>query len=96
MKNTHNPTMMIKSKFSNLVHKLIDYTYGCKRHSREFYEANRNRHNNPLTIEQKAELYDEIVKIHNECSEELRNYQYDRRLKNRVKKEREKRALILQ
>jgi len=91
MKNTHNPTMMIKSRFSNLVHKILEPNVEIKRCDRW-----RHRDKYKFTDEQKIEMFDEIMKIHNELSNELTNYQYDRRFKNWVKKERERRALILQ
>ncbi len=92
--NTHNPTMMIKSKFSNQIHKLVNRCYGVKRNSREFWECKRNEHNNPLTEKQKAELFDELMKIYNECSSELINYFQDRNYKKQVRKERQKKVLV--
>lgn len=97
MKNsTHNPTMMIKSKFSNQFHKIVNSCYGIKRNSREFWDCKRNERNNPLTEKQKAELFDEVMKIYNECSNELINYFEDRSYKKHVKKEREKKLLVTQ
>lgn len=73
----HNPTVMIKCKFSNIVHKLVDTNYGNKRS-----EAWKNK--KTLTNEEKVKLFDEIVKNHAECSKELAHFQYERREKRRV------------
>lgn len=73
----YNPTVMIKCKFSNIVHKLVDTNYGNKRS-----EAWKNK--KTLTNEEKVKLFDEIVKNHAECSKELAHFQYERREKRRV------------
>jgi hypothetical protein len=97
MKTTqYNPTMMIKSKFSNLIHRLVDPCFGIKKYSKEYWECINNQHRNPLTEKQKAEKYDEIMKIYHECSAELLNYRMDRNNKKRVKKLREKKILETQ
>lgn len=79
----YNPTMMIKSKFSNQVHKLLEPNMDVK-------TRDRWRHGNKykLTDNEKLEIFEKIVQLHKECSNELTNYQYDRREKNRVKKAR--------
>jgi hypothetical protein len=87
-KSSHNPTMMIKSKFSNQIHKLLDPCYGLKRGSREYWTAIHNRQKNPLTEKQKAEIFDQIEKIHKECSTELINYFIERKNKKIINKER--------
>lgn len=78
-KNSHNPTMMIKSKFSNDVHKVLEPNMEIKRRDRW-----RHRDNYKFTDEQKIAMFDEIIKLHNNCSNELTNYQFDRRQKKRV------------
>jgi hypothetical protein len=95
-KQFHNPTMMIKSKFSNLVHKIIDPCFGIKRYSREWWDMKYKQKNNPLTDKQKAEKYDEIMKVYNECSDELYNYFSKRSYNKAVQKEREKKNLVIQ
>jgi hypothetical protein len=97
MKNTqHNPTMMIKSKFSNLIHRLVDPCFGIKKHTKEYWECKNNERCNRLTEKQKAEKYDEIMKIYHECTLELLNYFTDRSYKKRVRKLREKKILETQ
>ena len=91
MKNTHNPTMMIKSKFSNLVHKILEPNIDIKGHERW-----RHRDKYKFTDEQKIAMFDEIKKVHDECSNELTNYQFDRRIKKHVRKLREEKVLITQ
>lgn len=86
----HNPTLMIKAKFSNLVHKLVNPAYGVKRYSSEYW----NRQRVQLTEKQKAEMFDQIMGIYKECSDELYNYFSDRSRKKRVNKEREARGWI--
>lgn len=82
MKNSaYNPTMMIKSKFSNQVHKLLEPNIDVKKcdrwrgHFRERYK---------LTDEEKIKIFNEIVKLHQECSNELTSYQFQRREKKRI------------
>lgn len=92
-KNTqHNPTMMIKSSFSNKIHKLLGECIEHKRYSREWWDCVREKRKTKLTDEDKVKLFDEIKKIYEESSQELRNYFQDRSLKKRVQKERVKRG----
>ena len=75
-------TEMIKSKFSNQIHKLLNPNPVPYRE--------RWKNKKPvLTQEEKAKLYDEIVKLDEEISNELRNYWWDRKFKNRVQRLRE-------
>lgn len=82
-KNMHNPTMMIKSKFSNQVHKLLEPNIEIKGSNRWKYPNGYK-----LTDKQKIEMFDMIVILHKNASEELTNYQYNRRQKRRVMKDR--------
>ena len=75
MKNSGKTTMMIKSKFSNQVHKLLEPNINLK--TRERWAVVRK--STPLTNEQKLELFDKIVALHNDTSSELTSYQYQRR-----------------
>lgn len=94
-KNTqHNPTMMIKSSFSNKIHKLLGECLEHKRHSREWWECVREKRKNKMTDEEKSKLFDEIMKIYNETSSELRNYQQDRSRKKMVQKKRDERGYV--
>jgi len=101
MKNTkHNPTMMIKSSFSNKIHKLMNKCYGIKKGTKEWYDC-RRQHNKSawsdwlkLTDQEKIELFDKIEAIYIETSQELTEYFQDRNLKKRVQKERVKRGYV--
>lgn len=75
--------MMIKSKFSNQVHKLLEPNINIKRRDRWRHLKNYN-----LTDKEKLEIFDKILELHQESSKELTNYQYDRREKKRVHKAR--------
>jgi polyhydroxyalkanoate synthesis regulator phasin len=91
MKNTkHNPTMMIKSSFSNKIHNLLGIKH--KKYSKEWYEDMKQRRE--LTHEEKSKLFDEIMRMYNETSEELINYRKDRRLKKCVNKKRVERGYV--
>ncbi len=99
MKNTkHNPTMMIKSAFSNKIHKLLNKCYGVKKGTKEWYDCRREHNLNAwsdflkLTDHEKIELFDKIEAIYVETSQELTNYFQDRGFKKRVEKERVKRG----
>lgn len=87
MKNKHNPTAMIKCKFSNDVHKLLEPNIDVKRNHRWKYSDKYK-----LTDTQKLEIFDKIIELHSQCSNELTNYQYDRREKRRIHKARVERG----
>jgi hypothetical protein len=75
-------TEMIKSKFSNQIHKLLNPNPVPNRE--------RWKHKKiELTQEEKANLYDEIVRLDSEISNELRSYWWDRKFKRKVQKLRE-------
>ena len=80
--NSNNPTTMIKSKFSNALHKILEPNIGVK--ARERWRLPKKK----LTDAEKLELFDKIVEAHNSCTAELTAYQYDRREKKRIKKAR--------
>ena len=89
MKQTkHNPTMIIKSKFSNQVHKILEPNFAVKKSERWMKKAV------PLTDAQKVEMFDKIEQLHKECSEELNNYFQERNKKKKVIKERIKRGVV--
>jgi hypothetical protein len=91
MKNTkHNPTMMIKSTFSNKLHKILGECIGYKPYSKEYWDCKREK--TKLTDEDKIKLFDEIKTIYEETSQELRNYFQDRKFKKRVEKQRVERG----
>lgn len=101
MKNTkHNPTMMIKSAFSNKIHKLINKCYGIKKGTKEWYNC-RKEHNQSawsdfrkLTDQEKIELFDKIEAIYIESSHELTSYYNDRNYKKYVNKKRDERGYV--
>jgi len=89
MKNNNNPTTMIKCKFSNAVHKILEPNIEIKRRDRW-----RHRNKYEFTDKEKLEMFDKIMKLHNECSNELTGYQYDRREKRRIHKDRVERGYV--
>ncbi len=101
MKNTkHNPTMMIKSAFSNKIHKLMNKCYGIKKGTKEWYDC-RKLHNQSawsdfrkLTDQEKIELFDKIEAIYVESSTELSNYNKDKNFKKHVNKKRAERGYV--
>lgn len=101
MKNTkHNPTMMIKSSFSNKIHKLINKCYGIKKGTKEWYDCRKEHNQNAwsdfrkLTDQEKIELFDKIEAIYVESSHELTSYYNDRNIKKYVNKKREERGYV--
>jgi len=84
-----NPTTAIKCKFSNAVHKMLEPNTDIKQRDRW-----RHRDKYKLTDKQKLEMFEEILKLHAECSKELTTYQYDRREKKRVQKARIARGYV--
>jgi hypothetical protein len=90
MKNTsYNPTMIIKSTFSNAVHKILEPNIDIKK-SERWRGQHRERYQ--LTNKQKIELFDKIVSLHHKSSNELTSYQFDRREKKRIHKARVERG----
>lgn len=80
----HNSATTIKCRFSNQVHKLIDPFYGVKRSERWKTKPTS------LTDKEKVELFDKLVALHRETSEELSACFYKRREKKRLAIAREK------
>lgn len=80
MKNS-NPGTAIKCKFSNEVHKILEPNINIP-------SSQRWRLRKELTDKQKLEMFEQIMKVHNECSTELTHYQYERREKKRIYKAR--------
>lgn len=88
-KQMHNPTMMIKSKFSNQVHRVLEPNIDVKNSERWKYGSRYK-----FTDAQKLEMFDKILKLHAECSEELTSYQRDRSAKKKLAKERAARGWV--
>jgi hypothetical protein len=84
-----NPTTAIKCKFSNAIHKLLEPNIDIKKSHRWKYSDKYK-----LSDKQKLEIFEEIQKLHTECSSELTAYQYDRREKKRVQKARIERGYV--
>lgn len=83
MKNSR--TQMIKAKFSNAVHALLNPN---PIKNRDKWRTKTT----PLTDAQKVALFDKIVALDNETSSELGSYWYNRREKKRRDIAREKRG----
>jgi hypothetical protein len=79
---TNTQTPMIKSTFSNLVHKLLNPN---PVKNRDKWRVKPEK----LTDQQKIELFDKIVEMDKKCTELLGSYWYDRRVKKCVLKKRE-------
>jgi hypothetical protein len=84
MKNS-NPGTAIKCKFSNAVHKILEPNINIP-------SSQRWRLRKELTTQQKLEMIEQIIKLHNECSSELTSYQYNKREKKRLYKARVERG----
>jgi len=82
-----NPTSIIKSKFSNQVHKLLEPNIGMKR-SERWKKVNVKKY----TDAEKVALFDQIDQLHKDTSAELTNYQFNRRMKKRIHAARVKRG----
>ena len=82
-KYNNNPTTSIKCKFSNAVHKLLEPNIEIKRRDRWSHQKNYE-----LSDKEKLDLFNKIVSLHTECSNELTGYQYERREKKRIHKDR--------
>lgn len=83
MKNTK--TEMIKAKFSNAVHKILNPN--PMKNSDKWRVKQQ-----PLTNEQKIAMFDQIALLDKEISWELGSYWYDRREKKRRDKARVERG----
>lgn len=87
MKNSskQNPTTMMKGRFSNQVHLLLEPDLNKKRFDRK---------KRTLTDAEKIQLFDKIQLLHDASSCELTNYQFKRRGKKHVERERIKRGYV--
>lgn len=85
----HNPTMMIKSKFSNQVHRILEPNIDIKKSNRWKYNLLYK-----FTDAQKIQMFDQILQLHAQSSEELSSYRTDRSRKKRVAKERAARGWV--
>ena len=86
--NSNNPTTMIKSKFSNELHKILEPNIGVK--ARDRWRLKKK----PLTDAEKLELFDKIVEAHANSTNELVSYLYQRREKKRIQKARVERGWV--
>jgi len=80
-----NPTASIKCKFSNEVHKILEPNIDMK-------ARDRWKNKKPFTDKEKLEMFDKILVLHSECSNELTAYQFDKREKKRIYKARVERG----
>ena len=82
-----NPTTAIKCKFSNAVHRLLEPNINIKKSQRwSKYDSYK------FTDKQKLEMFETIMKLHYECSNELTSYQFEKREKKRIHKARVERG----
>jgi hypothetical protein len=92
MKNiTNNPATSMKCRFSNQVHAILEPNLGVKR-SERWKKEYREKYN--FTDEQKLQMINEILKLHNELSSELVSYKFGRSRKKKVQKERAARGYV--
>jgi mevalonate pyrophosphate decarboxylase len=87
MKTVHNPKTMIKSKFSNQIHDIFQPEKIKK--SNAYKQWERKKRFEKMSDAQKAELFDKIYKLYEECSMELTNYLDEKRKRKQVKRLRE-------
>ncbi len=85
----HNPTTAIKCHFSNEVHKLLEPNINVKKRQRW-----QHKKITELTDAQKLEIFEKILILHQETSNELTSYQYNRRQKKRIEKARVERGYV--
>jgi hypothetical protein len=83
---------MIKSKFSNQVHAIIDSILTPEEQKLRYpywKVAKRAEKLKKMTDAEKLEIFNKILKVHDETSIELTNYLQDKRKKKQVQKLRE-------
>lgn len=74
----HNSVTTIKCKFSNEVHKMLEPNINVKKSQR--YRTKTKE----LTGQEKLDIFDKLVALHQECSAEISAALYKRREKKRV------------
>lgn len=82
-----NPTTMIKCAFSNAVHKLLEPNINIKKSQRWKFKDKYK-----LSNEEKLEIFDKVMNLHENSSYELNNYNNKKRTKKIVNKLREERG----
>lgn len=82
-----NPTTMIKCAFSNAVHKLLEPNINIKKSQRWKFKDKYK-----LSNEEKLEIFDKVMNLHENSSYELNNYNSKKRTKKIVNKLREERG----
>jgi len=82
-----NPTVAIKCKFSNEVHKILEPNINMKTNDRW-------KNKKVFTDKEKLEMFEKIMSLHKETSNELTSYQYDKRKKKRIYKARIERGIV--
>jgi len=85
---TLNSSTSIKCKFSNMVHKMLEPNIGIKRTKRWSHKPKN------LTDKEKLELFEQIVTLHKEISEEYSSCLFKRREKRRIQKARLERGYV--
>ena len=77
----------IKCKFSNMVHKILEPNYEMKR-------SKRWRKRNTLTDKEKLVMFEQVMKVYKECSEELTNCLYNNHQRNVIRRLRLERGYV--
>jgi hypothetical protein len=82
MKNQNiSSALSIKTKFSNSVHKILEPNLGVPRSKRW-----RNKNIHAYTDKEKLEIFEQILKLHDQISDEYSNCLYKNRQKKKVQK----------
>ncbi len=79
--SNYNPKTMIKSKFSNDIHKLLAQGYGLK-------PSEKRKVQKKLTDTEKLALFDKVMKTYRDSSNELRMYLYEKRKRKEIERNR--------
>lgn len=82
-----NPTTMIKCAFSNAVHKLLEPNINIKKSQRWKFKDKYK-----LSNEEKLEIFDKVMSLHENSSYDLNSYNNKKRTKKVVNKLREERG----
>ena len=91
-----SPKTMIKCKFSNEVHTLLNALLSDKEQPQN-YQAKAwglNRKISSMSDAEKIELLNKILSLHNNASQELGKYRSEKRVKKQVQKARIERGYV--
>lgn len=85
-----NPSTSIKCKFSNAIHRILEPNIEIKTSLRWRGKKKISEYSDA----EKLKLFEQILKLHKECSKELTSYQYQKREKKRIQKARIERGYV--